>query len=102
MIKEILERNGFQVFAPLHKEEFDFLAVKGNYILAIIYFKNKKIIPEQFIKTYKKEVKKFLDLQLPYNFTKELWVETKESLYSINLVTPTKITNEGYPWTYTF
>jgi hypothetical protein len=97
MIKEILEINGFQVFAPIHKQEFDFLAVKGNYILAIIYFKDKKLKPEQFIKTYKKEVKKFIDLQLPYNFTKELWVENKERLYSINLVNPTKITNEGYP-----
>jgi hypothetical protein len=96
MIKAILERQGFSVFIPLKKDEFDLLAIKQDHIIAIIHFKNKILTEDKFLSTYKKEIINLIDLHLPFNFSKEIWIETNQGLFSINVLNTSKITNEVF------
>jgi hypothetical protein len=85
MIQDILNKNGFVVLKANDSEEFDYLAFKNNSVLIIRSKKNLKINPNNISKYYKKDIDIFKDYLVPYNFIKEIWVETKQGYYSLDL-----------------
>lgn len=90
MIEEILTKKNFIVLKSNPKQPFNYLAFKSNAVLLVLYKTNKKLTAWK-IKPYQDQINQLIELDVPHNFIKEFWLETKLGIYRIDIVKPTDI-----------
>lgn len=84
----------FKIFKS-YKNDIDFILLKDNFTFGVVVKKNNKICEEEILAYYRDEITDLINLDLPYNIIRELWVVQKRCIYKVDVITR-KIIYEGY------